>query len=113
MGPDVRRPSRRSLRALCFVIVGLSAFALPAFGADSVSIALHLTPGRYERTEKLVHVVTFDMNKTLKNLAGSRADDKTILEDRDRVLVVRDSNAVSETETNTRRYGGTAPKEQR
>lgn len=57
-----------------------------------------------------MHLVVFDMSKTLKSMAGGRANDETVLEDRDISLVVRDANAVSETETNTRKYGGDKPK---
>jgi hypothetical protein len=84
--------------------------AFPVRADDSVPITLHLTPGHYATSEKVVHLVIFDMSKTLKSMAGGRADDETILEDRAVDLVVKSGNAVSETETNTRKYGGDKPK---
>jgi hypothetical protein len=101
----------QSLRALAMVFLGVIALATPIRADDIVPIALHLTPGRYTRTEKLVHLVTFEMNKALRSLAGTRADDKIVLEDRARVLVISDANALSETETNSRRFGGDNPKD--
>jgi len=107
---DVRRRSGRSLRALC-LLGGLLVLSMPARADDAVPIALHLTPGRYVRSQKLVHLVTFDIPKTYKAMAGGRADDQTILEDRDQVIVVKDGGAVDIAETNTRRFGGDHPKE--
>lgn len=109
--PPVRRRSRRSLRVLFFFMWGLIALGVPANADTAAPIALHFAPGRYVRTEKLVHLVTFDMSKTLKNMAGGRADDQTILEDRDQVFTVRAANAISLAETNTRHYGGQHPKD--
>jgi len=51
------------------------------------------------------------MSKSLKAMAGGRADDQTILEERDQVLTVKAGNAIDIAETNTRRYGGDHPKE--
>jgi hypothetical protein len=108
---DVRRAWGRSLRALLvFFSCAAGMLAFPARADDAVPIALHLMPGRYAMTEKLVHLVTFDMSKTLKSMAAGRADDQTILESRDILMLVKDGNALSETETNTRTYGGDKPK---
>ncbi len=108
--PQVRRRPQWSLRTLFFCVAGLVAFALPVSADDAVPIALHLTPGRYVRTQKLVHLITFDMTKSLKAMAGGRADDQTILEDRDQVMIVKAGNAINISETNTRHYGGDHPK---
>jgi hypothetical protein len=108
---EVRRAAQWSLRALAvFFAWAACALAFPARADDSVPIALHLTPGHYATSEKLVHLVIFDMSKTLKSMAGGRADDETILEERAVEMAVKDGNAVSETETNTRKYGGDKPK---
>ena len=106
----MRRRSGRSLRALC-LLGGLLVLSLPARADDAVAFALHLTPGRYVRSQKLVHLITFDIPKTYKAMAGGRADDQTILEDRDQVIVVKDAGAIDIAETNTRRFGGDHPKE--
>ncbi len=103
--PVVRRGPGRSLRAL-IVVIGLAVPALPLRADDAVPIALHLIPGTYVTSESLVHLVTIDINKTLKAMAAGRAEDKTVLEDRAIVLTVQAAGAVSEIETNTRRYGG-------
>jgi hypothetical protein len=107
----LRHPRGWSLRAL-FVLFSCAACALafPARADDAVPIALHLTPGHYVTSEKLVHLVIFDMSKTLKSMAGGRADDQTINETRDVEIIAKAGNAVSETETNTRKYGGDKPK---
>jgi hypothetical protein len=76
-----------------------------------VPIALHLTPGRYVRTQKLVHLVVFDIPKTYKSMAAGRADDETILEDRAQVLTLKEHGAITIAETNTRHFGGDHPKE--
>jgi len=89
----------------------VAALVFPARADDSVPIALHLTPGRYVTSEKLVHLVTFEMSKALKSMAAGKADDQTILEDRDVVMLVKTGNAVSETETNSRKFGGDKPKD--
>ena len=108
---DVRRIRGWSLRALlCFLSCAVCALAFPVRADDAVPIALHLTPGSYVTSQKLVHLVIFDMSKALKSMAAGRADDQTILEERDLVIVVKSGNAVSETETNTRKYGGDKPK---
>jgi hypothetical protein len=108
----VRRGSGWYLRTFIIVAATLVAAILPLRADDAVPIALHLTPGRYERTQKLVHLVTFDMSKMLKSMAGGRADDQTILEDRNQVIVLKSPNQIDITETNTRRFGGDKPKEQ-
>ena len=105
----VRRNWGLSLRALPLLVV--LALALPARTDDAVPIALRLTPGHYQRTEKVVHLITFDMSKTLKNMLGGRADDQTILEDRAQYLTMKDKGAINETEVNTRRFGGDKPKD--
>lgn len=108
---EVRRSGGWSLRALLiFFSCAACALAFPARADDAVPIALHLKPGHYATSEKLVHLVIFDMSKTLKSMAGGRADDQTILESRDIEIVAKDGNAVSETETNSRKYGGDKPK---
>jgi hypothetical protein len=108
---DVRRSQGWSLRALLiFFSCAACALAFPARADDAVPIALHLTPGHYAMNQKLVHLVVFDMSKTLKSMAGGRADDETILETRDVEIVAKTGNAISETETNTRKFGGEKPK---
>ena len=122
---QVRRNRKRSLRALAgFAAIrpeaalGSIAFAiavlasvLPARTDDAVPIALRLTPGHYQRTEKLVHLITFEMSKTLKSMAAGKADDQTVLEDRAQYLTMKDKGVINETEINTRRYGGDKPKD--
>lgn len=109
----VRRNRQRSLRGVLVAATCVLLLALmqPARSDLAVQIALRLTPGRYERTEKLVHLITYQMSKALKKLAGSRADDHTILEDRTRLLTIKAEGAISETESNTRRFGGDQPKD--
>ena len=110
---QVRRTRQWSLREslAAATAVLLLASMQPAKTDDAVPIALRLAPGRYQRTEKLVHLITYQMSKALKNLAGSRADDQTVLEDRTRLLTIKAQGAISETETNTRRFGGDHPKD--
>jgi hypothetical protein len=108
---SVRRSPQWSLRAFFFCIAGLVAFALPVHADDAVPIALHLTPGRYVRTQKLVHLVVFDIPKTYKSMAAGRADDETILEDRVQVITLKERGAIDIAETNTRHFGGDHPKE--
>ncbi|MBV8081602.1 MAG: hypothetical protein JOY86_01315 [Candidatus Eremiobacteraeota bacterium] len=72
-------------------------------------ITLHLSPGHYWRTQKLVHLVQYDLAKVYKAMAHGQADDKTILENRDQVIVIKTGNAINVTETNTRQYGGEHP----
>src|SRR5215469_13653033 len=107
----VRRSSGWYLRTF-IIAASLVAASLPLRADDAVPIALRLTPGRYQRTQKLVHLVTFDMSKMLKSMAAGRADDQTILEDRNQVIVLKSPNQIDITETNTRRYGGDKPKQQ-
>jgi hypothetical protein len=107
----LRRPRGWSLRALLVLFsCAACALAFPARADDAVPIALHLTPGHYVTSEKLVHLVIFDMSKTLKSMAAGRADDQTVLETRDVEIVAKAGNAVSETDTDTRKYGGDKPK---
>lgn len=108
---QVRRPVRGSLRAFVLVAFAAGAIAMPVLADDSASILLHLAPGHYQRTEKLVHLVKYQMSKTLKNMVGSRANDQTILEDRAQVLTLGDGGTLSETETNSRRFAGDHPKD--
>jgi hypothetical protein len=98
-----------ALAALAFAVAGERA----ASADDAVGMTLRFTPGaHYQRTEKLVHLVTYDLSKTLKKLAGGKADDVTILEDRTRTLSMLDtSGKVVVTEQNTRRFGGATPKD--
>jgi len=110
---QVRRNLHQSLRVLLVAAACglLLSIASRARTDDAVPITLQLRPGAYHTTEKLVHLIVFDMSKTLKGMAGGRADDQTILEDRTRVLTVKEKGAIAETETNLRRYGGDKPKD--
>src|SRR6202521_1052380 len=103
---ELRRRTYQSLRAVSV------AGERVARADDAVGISLHFTPGaHYQRTEKLIHFITYDISKTLKGLAGGRADDVTILEDRTRTLSMLDSSGkIQVTEENTRRFGGANPK---
>ncbi|MBV8171990.1 MAG: hypothetical protein JO219_08675 [Candidatus Eremiobacteraeota bacterium] len=109
---ELRQRSGWYLRTTIILVASVTAACLPLRADEAVPIALHLTPGRYERTQKLVHLITFDMSKMLKSMAGGRADDQTILEDRQQVIVLKTGNQIDITETNTRRFGGDKPKEQ-
>jgi len=110
---QVRRNREQSLRVLLIAAASvlLLCVASRARTDDAVPISLQLTPGPYHRTEKLVHLIVFDMSKTLKSMAAGRADDQTIIEDRTRALMIKEKGAISETETNVRRFGGDKPKE--
>jgi len=92
-----------------------AACALALFGVAPASstpspgaagrFALHFAPGaRYTRSEDVIHLVTYDINKTLRNLTGNRSNPVTILETRQRTLILNAPDNVKETETNTRRY---------
>ena len=105
-----------SLRAACVAAAALASVALsivPAPASETVRIAWRLAPGsRFEETQKLKHVIAYDLNKTLRGLAGSRANDVIILEERKRSLTVgANSKNVEETAITTRRYGGDDPKD--
>jgi hypothetical protein len=112
---ELRRRTYQSLRAasVAVAIACMLAGERVARADDAIGISLHFAPGaHYQRTEKLVHFITYDISKTLKGLAGSRADDVTILEDRTRTLSMLDaSGKIQVTAENTRRFGGANPKD--
>jgi hypothetical protein len=108
---EVRRSAWRSLRIALLAGLAFAGACLPAGASDAVQISLHLTPGHYWRTQKLVHLVQYDLAKVYKQMAAGKADDETVLEDRDQAILIKTGNAINFTETNTRRYGGDHPKE--
>jgi len=80
--------------------------------AAGVQLAWHLAPSAaYTSSTHMSHVVSYDMNGTLKALMGSRADDVTILEDRAVSTTTGSTGAVDEEIADQRRYGGTDPKD--
>jgi len=94
------------LAAACAVALVSAAFASSTRNPVAAErFALRFVPGvRYTRSENVIHLVTYDLNKTLRNLTGSRSNPVTILETRRRILILSPPDAIKETETNTRRY---------
>jgi hypothetical protein len=107
------------LRSFACYALAIVAMATPAPApsasnpnAAAVSIAWHLEPhAHYASTSQMTHVVSYDMNGTLKALLGSRAQTVTILESRTVALTAGDKDAVNEQTADARRYGGTDPKD--
>lgn len=110
--PEHEAVLQKIYAAVCAAL--LSVQAQPGGSADeSVRIAWHLAAGkRFEETQEVKHLIAFELNKMLRGLAGSRANDTIILEERRRTLAVASTPSnVEETEVKVRRYGGDDPKD--
>ena len=93
-------------------IASALVLATTASAPAPATFAWHLAPAaKYTSTSQMTHVVSYDMNGTLRAIAGSRADPVTILEQRVATLAAGQSGAVNVTTVDTRRYGGAHPKD--
>ena len=96
--------------ALALVAGANASFAAASGPAPTMSVRF-APGGHYERTETLVHVISYDLSSTVRHLLGRRADPTTILETRQHTLAAKNTDGlVQETSIITRRYGGDRPK---
>jgi hypothetical protein len=93
-------------------VLGLAAYAIattaPLREAASGPqvIALRITPGTYQLSRNIRHVVAYDLPSSMRKLAGTRADTTTILEDRSSTLSVANAGRYTQSDVIVRRYGG-------